>query len=68
MHIMMIFLPLAFYIREPFDRLKVYAMEWCWAFIRKLDRFNEKNKKDIIALLTYRNHPAIGIAQKGEMG
>jgi hypothetical protein len=42
-------------------------MEWAWAFSRKLDRFNEKDKKDIIALLTYLNHPAVGIAQKGDV-
>jgi hypothetical protein len=42
-------------------------MEWCWSFCRKLDRFNEKDKKDIKALLTYLNHPAIAIAQKGDV-
>ena len=42
-------------------------MEWCWAFSRKLDRFSEKDKKDIIALLTYIKHPAIGSAQNGDI-
>ena len=47
------------------DGLKVYVMHWCWAFCRKLDRFNGRDKGDILALLPYLEHPALSIAQEG---
>lgn len=40
-------------------------MEWCWVFCCKLERFSEKDKNDILALLPYLKHPALSIAQKG---
>lgn len=47
--------------------LKVYAMEWCWAFCCKLNRFVQKDKEDVVALLAYLEHPMLPIAQKGDI-
>lgn len=46
--------------------LKVYVMEWCWAFCHKLDRFSDKDKGDILALLDYIAHPATSSAREGD--
>lgn len=47
--------------------LKVYAMEWCWTFCRKLDRFNEWDEKDIRALLLHLEHSAVTAAKEGDV-
>jgi len=49
------------------DGLKVYVMQWCWAFCRKLDCFNSQDRNDIVALLTYLEHATLTVAQMGDI-